>query len=65
LAEGEWRDALPFRILVVAQNGMYPTFKKGQYIFARAGALFERENINRGDVVYFYRTIDDVKYIFV
>jgi signal peptidase I len=64
LAEGTWHDALPFRILAVAQNGMYPTFKKGDFLFARSGFLFERDELRRGDVVYFYREIDDEKYIF-
>lgn len=64
LAEGTWHDALPFRILAVAQNGMYPTFKKGDFLFARSGFLFERNELRRGDVVYYYREIDGEKYIF-
>lgn len=65
LAESTWKDALPFRSLVMAQNGMYPTIEKGERVIARAGVLFERNELRRGDVVYFYRTIDGIKYIFI
>ena len=63
-ATESWRDYLPVQILSIAQDGMKPSYNKGDLILIKRNFLYSPENIARGQIVAFNFSRNNTTYIF-